>query len=139
MIIETSDTILEQLRTIDGPKTIEDWGGEIDDVINQTGKLPALLLVYGGSRFAPKQSIGSNRAEHAAAWTVIVIDKNLRGKDAAAEGCYELIEAVRAKLIGFDTDNGWLWPVGEALIHSEKGKLAYALEYTNDAETEDQP
>ena len=137
MIIETSNTILAQLRTIDGPKTIDDWGGEIDDLISQVAKLPAIFLLYSGAQFAPKQGIGSNRASHTDNWTVVVIDKNLRSKDAAAVDCYELIEQVRSKLIGFDSGNGYLWPVSEALIHSEKGKMVYGLEYLTDTETED--
>lgn len=135
MIIETSDIILNRLKEIDGPKSVDDWGGEIDDLINQAGKLPGLFLVYGGTKYQPKGVIGSNAAEHTDAWTVIIIDKNLRGKDAASVACYELIEQVRTQLIGFDTGNGYLWPLSEALILSEKGKMAYACEYVLETET----
>ncbi len=136
-ITETSEAILNRLKEIDGPKTIDDWGGEIDDLIKQVAKLPGLFVVYSGARFAPKTGIGNNQAEHADTWTMVVIDKNLRGNDAAATGCYTLIQAVRKKLIGFDIGEGWLWPSSEDLILSEKGKMAYACTYMIETETED--
>lgn len=135
MIIETSDSILAQLKTIDGPKTIDDWGGEIDDLIKQAAKLPGMFLVLGQVVYQPKENIGGNRAKHDDQWTVVIIAKSLRGKDAASPECYALIEAQRTKLHGFNTGNGYLWPVSEALIHSEKGKLVYACEYTLETET----
>ncbi|MCF6267631.1 MAG: DUF1834 family protein [Desulfuromusa sp.] len=136
-ILETSEAILSRLKEIDGPKTCEDWGGEIDDLIKQVAKLPGMFVVYSGARFAPKSSISNNLAEHADTWDIIVIDKNLRGKDAAASGCYVLVEAVREKLIGFEIGDAWLWPISEDLIYSKKGKMAYACTYMIETETED--
>ncbi|WP_321367587.1 Gp37 family protein [uncultured Desulfuromusa sp.] len=136
-IIETSETILKRLKEIDGPKTIDDWGGEIDDLIKQAAKLPGLFVVYSGARFGPKENIGDNNAAHADTWTIVVIDKNLRGMDAAAVGCYELIQAVRDKLIGFDVGDAWLWPNSEDLFYNAKGKMAYACTYMIETETED--
>ena len=135
-IIETSTAILNRLKEIDGPKIIDDWGGEIDDLVKQAAKLPGLFVVYGGARFASKQLMGSDQADHMDTWTIVVIDKNLRGKDAAAEGCYALIGKIRSKLIGFKIDKDALWPVSEDLIYSEKGKMAYACIYTIETETE---
>ncbi len=68
---------------------------------------------------------------------MVIIDQSLRGQDAAASGCYKIIENVREKLIGYDLGNAWLWPLTENLIFQEKGKLAYACEYAIDIETED--
>ena len=136
-ITENSDSILAKLKEIDGPRLIDDWGGEIDQLLQQAHKLPAIYLVYGGAVFQPKQVMGNNIAEHADAWTVVVIAKSLRSKDGAAVACYDMIEAVREKLIGFAYGDGWLWPVSESLFFSGNGIQAYALEYTTDIETED--
>jgi phage gp37-like protein len=131
MITTTSEKILARLKEIVGPKTIEDWGGEIDDLIKQAARLPGIFLVYTAGQFGPNKVMGSKSADREMVWTVVVVDKSLRGLDAAAQGCYQLIEQVHSKLIGFALgNNAWLWPVSEGLIHSENGKLAYGLNYT---------
>ena len=137
-ISQISETILARLKEIGGPKQIDDWGGEIDQLISQAHKLPAIYLVYGGAVFQPKQVLGANIAEHGDVWTVVVIAKSLRSKDGAAVACYDMIEAVRKKLKGFSFGDGWLWPVSEHLFFSGNGVQAYACEYTTDIETEDE-
>lgn len=137
MITEATDAILARLREIPGLKKVEDWHGEIDALLAQAINLPALWLVYTGAQFQPKTLLGSNTAQHSMEWTVVVVDKSLRGPDAAAPGCYAIIEQVREKLIGYNVGDSWLWPLGEQLILSDKGKLAYALGYATETETED--
>lgn len=137
-IIETSEAILTRLKEIDGLKNIDDWGGEIDTLIKSAANLPGMFLVYSGAVFGQKELMGGgNIAPHNDTWTVVIIDKNLRGVDAAASGCYELIQKVRNKLIGFQIGEDWLWPISEDLIFSEKGKMAYACTYKIETETED--
>jgi len=130
-IQDTSDLILTRLKEIDGPRVVDDWGGEIDELIKQAAKLPGLFLVYTGAKFDSPKLIGTNIADYDSEWTVVVIAKNLRGKDAAAAGCYELIDGVRDKMIGYVASESRLWPVSEGLIFSGGGKMAYALSYSN--------
>jgi len=136
-IEQTSSTILNRLKEIQGVKTCDDWGGEIDDLLKKAHTMPGLFLVYGGAQFGPKEVIDNDQATLFDRWIVVATDKNLRAADAAATGCYRLLDAVRKKLIGFDYGGGWLWPVSENLIYSAGGMMAYACEYTTETETEE--
>ena len=136
-ITETSDKILERLSEIQGPKKIDDWGGDIETVIKQAKVLPAIYLTYDGTRFLPKELLDTDASQHQDTWAIVVIDKSLRGQDDAATGCYKMIEEVRKKLIGYNIGNAWLWPLTESQVYQENGKLAYVCEYIVDIETED--
>ncbi len=134
-IEDISAAVLAQLKEIPGVKTCDDWGGEIEDLIKRTALLPGVFLAYQGARFAPPKMVGSKIADSVMEWAVVIIDRNLRAHDAAAGGCYKLIQQVRQRLIGFEVADGQLWPTTERLIFSGGGKLAYALGYTNDSRT----
>jgi hypothetical protein len=129
-IDEISDVVLTRLGGVPGAKTVAEWGPDIEALAATTAKLPALFVLYSGTRFRPRQSYDQGQAAHDDTWTVVAIDQNLRGNAEVASGCYRLIEAVRAELTGFDTGDGRLWPVVETLVFSGGTRLGYALEYT---------
>ncbi len=131
-VADISAQVLDQLKEIPGVKTCDDWGGDIDDLIKRTALLPGVFLVYQGARFAAPKMVGSKLADSVMEWAVVIIDRNLRAHDAAAGGCYDLIQQVRQRLIGLEVAEGRLWPTTEQLIFSGGGKLAYALGYTNE-------
>ena len=130
MITEIQDDILLQLQGIAGVMTVDEWEGEVEDLIKQPNRFPGVFVIYGGADFSSKSVIGSNRADHTMEFAVIVIARNLRSRTEGARTCYGIIEAVRTKLIGHVIGNyGPLWPVGEELLFVEKGTLAYGLKY----------
>ncbi len=136
MITETSDEILARLKEIPGVKTFGEWVGQVEDLLKKPHLLPSLHVVYNGAKFSAPEIIGDNVAPHRMGFAVILISRNLRSRQSGALDCYQIIESVRAKLIGYQTTAGWLWPEREELVSAEKGILAYGLEYTIDTETE---
>ncbi len=136
MITETSDAILSRLKEIPGIKTFGEWAGQVEDLLRKPQLLPSLHVVYNGAKFSPQEIIGGNVAPHRMNFAVILISRNLRSRQSGALACYQIIESVRAKLIGYQVAAGGLWPVEEELISASKGVLAYGLEYTIDTETE---
>ena len=131
MLSEIHADIVSRLEEVDGAKTVAPWLGEDESLLTQPAKLPGLYVSYDRATFEPKKVIGSNRADFAMNFTVIVINKNLQSRAAGAEDIYALIEAVRSKLVGYKVlTYGWLWPVGEELITAADGYLVYGLKYT---------
>jgi hypothetical protein len=130
MLSEIHADIVSRLSEITAAKTVEPWLGEEESLLTQPAKLPGLYVAYDGATFEAKKVVGSNRADLAMIFTIIVINKNLQSRAAGAEDIYTLIEAVRAKLIGYTVlTYGWLWPIGEELIAAETGYLVYGLKY----------
>jgi phage gp37-like protein len=130
MIDMVQDGIMERLRTIDGVADVDAWQGEIEDLLKQPKRLPALYVIYQGAEFDEKKVIGSNVARHRMEFLVVLIAKNLRSRTEGAITCYGIIEAVRARLIGHRIDpHGMLWPVSEELIAVVNGVQVYGLNY----------
>ncbi|MFH2098176.1 MAG: phage protein Gp37 [Pseudomonadota bacterium] len=89
-----------------GLRTLKTYQGELSD----PGKLkdafialfPAILVVYGGSRFVD----GGARKVERMRFTLFACDRNLRGEEAArrgsgtSPGAYAICEAARDRLFG---------------------------------------
>lgn len=130
MISEFEDDIIEQLKTISGITEVDLYVGDVEDIIKQPHRMPALHVLYQGGDFLKDRVIGSNQAKLTGEFLVILTSRNVRSTVAGAGSCYSIIESVRSKLIGHVIgNNGYLWPVSEDLLFSKKGILCYGLKY----------
>jgi len=130
MIDTIQDGILGRLRAIDGVAEADVWQGDVQELLKQPRRLPALYVVYQGAEFEEKTTIGANTARHRMEFLVVLVAKNLRSRAEGALGCYGIIEAVRAQLIGHIIEpHGMLWPVAEELVAAVGGTLVYGLTY----------
>jgi phage gp37-like protein len=130
MIDTVQDGIMERLRTIAGVAEVDAWQGEIEDLLKQPKRLPALYVVYQGAEFEEKKTIGANTARHWMEFLVVLVAKNLRSRAEGALTCYGILEAVRAQLIGHIIEpHGMLWPVAEELVAAVGGTLVYGMTY----------
>lgn len=130
MIDAVQNGIMEQLRAIDGIAEVDAWQGEIDELLQQPKRMPALYVVYRGAEFEEKTTIGTNTARHRMEFLVVLVAKNLRSRAEGALTCYGIIEAVRARLIGHIVEpHGMLWPVAEELVTITSGVQVYGLTY----------
>lgn len=135
MIKDIQDSIISKLKEITEVKTVDIWHGDIEDLLKAPQKMPALWIIYQGCTFGDKEIIGDNIASHDMTFLIVILNKNLRGHKSGSEECYQIIEAIRERLIGYDTAYGWLWPVKEDLIIIESGILGYGLEYKISTQT----
>lgn len=137
MITEIQDAIIERLEAISGIAEVGAYVGDVEDIVKSPQRMPALHVVYHGADFLPDRVIGSNQAKLTQEFMVVLVARNLRRPVEASDGCYTLIESVRAQLIGYVVGTyGYLWPVSEDLVLSEKGILCYGLKYQVETKTE---
>ena len=130
MLTEIQDALIEKLMEIEAVKLVDAWVGEEEELLTQPARIPALYLVYEGTVFEPKGVIGANLTDSGLSYGVILINKNLQSRRKCSEDCNTIIEAVRAKLTGYEVlTYGWVWPVSEELISAESGNLMYGLRY----------
>jgi phage gp37-like protein len=137
-VIETiQDDIVTQLLTITGIGTVDAWQGDIEDmeeILKISQKLPALHVIYHGSGFGEKKTIGANRADNRMRFMIVLVNKNAKSRAAGAASSYTIIEAVRSKLMGHKTSpyQGFLWPLKEDLLLALGGIQVYGLIYFMD-------
>lgn len=130
MIETILNGIMERLRAIEGVAEVDAWQGDIEELLKQPKRLPALYVIYQGAEFEEKKVIGANVARHRMEFLVVLVAKNLRSRSEGALTCYGIIEAVRAQLIGHIVEpHGMLWPVSEELIVVVNGVQVYGLNY----------
>jgi len=130
MLKEIQDAIIDRLREIPEAMTVDAWQGAEDLLIEQAQRFPSLWVIYQGAFFTEKKVIGSDRADHAMTFLVILVHKNLASRRKASEEAYALVESARAKLVGHKIlTYGWLCPVREELLLAENGLYVYGLEY----------
>jgi phage gp37-like protein len=127
-IIEAIVTRLTGIEDVVGLPDV--WAGDIEQVVSQPKRLPALWVVYQGADFAPRQTIGGTYYTHTLHFTVVLAATNARSRADGAATCHEIIEAVRGLLIGYKvSDYGELWPEKEELIDAAGALLVYGLAY----------
>lgn len=130
MLTEIQNTLITRLQEISAVALVDAWLGDEEDLLTQPARVPALYLVYEGTVFEPKGVIGANLTDSGLSYGVILINKNLQSRRKCSEDCNTIIEAVRAKLTGYEVlTYGWAWPVSEELISAESGILMYGLRY----------
>ena len=130
MIETIQDAIITKLEEITSVNTVGVWQGDIDDLLKAPQRLPALHVIYQGSDFEEKRTIGGDQPGFAMDFLIVLVGKSLRSREAGASSCYTIIEAVRDKLIGYQVeDYDILWPVKEDLLLAEGGLLVYGLNY----------
>lgn len=127
-IIEAIATRLTGIEGVIGEPAV--WAGDIEEAIGQPKRLPAMWVVYTGADFSPRQTIGGAYYTHELAFTIVLAATNARSRADGAATCHEIIEAVRALLIGYQiSDYGELWPEKEELIDAAGALLVYGLSY----------
>lgn len=137
MIKEIQDAIIARLEGISGIAELGAYVGDVEDIIKSPQRMPALHVVYQGANFLPDRVIGSNQAKLTPEFLVVLVARNLKRSVETSEAAYTLIESVRTQLTGYVVGTyGYLWPVSEDLILSEKGILCYGLKYQMETKTE---
>lgn len=129
MISEIQEAIISELSEIPNA-SVDAWVGDWDDFAKQPQKFPSLQVVYPGASFEAKKIVGGVRADHSMRFLILLIHKNLKSRKDCARECYDLIEEVRGKLVGFKIgDYGWLWPESEDYLGGQDGIQVYGLTY----------
>lgn len=136
MISEIQDEIITKLQGILGVKTVDEWQGEIDSLLEKPQRLPSLHVIYRGVVFEEAGTFSPDRVYSNMEFLIVLIGKNLKSRAAGAENCYTIIEGVRAALIGHEIADydGMLWPIREELIMAAGGVMAYGLTYRMDTQ-----
>ena len=123
--------------------TVKSYGGELDDESLGTGRLPMVLVTFGGARIEP-MGVRGNAFRTSAKFVVIVAVRSLRSNQAARQGgvdkrevgANQLIYAVR-RLLDTQRLGGLVKPLkplairtlfNNAQFRTEK-VTAYAIEY----------
>lgn len=129
MIEDIQDDIIAELEKITSVKSVSSWQGDIEDLLKQPQKLPALHVIYQGANFETYEQAG-DQPNSAMDWLIVLVGKSLKSREAGAVSCYAIIEAVRSALINHQVkDYDFLRPVKEDLILAEGGVLVYGLTY----------
>ena len=131
MLVEIQDKITAALEELSEFKTTGVWQGEVDELLKNPHNLPSAHVVFSSAEFdGPEETtIGAATASADMLWSVIIINQNLRDREASAKDSLALIELVLAGLPRLDTGHGWLWPVRAQLIGVENGKSSYGLHF----------
>lgn len=145
MITEIENALVDRLTRGLGQlaNTVKSYGGELDDESLGTGRLPMVLVTFGGARIEP-MTVRGNAFRTTAKFVVIVAVRSLRSNQAARQGgvdkreigANQLIYAVR-RLLDAQRLGGLVKPLkplairtlfNNAQFRTEK-VTAYAIEY----------
>ena len=145
MITEIENALVDRLTRGLGQlaNTVKSYGGELDDEGLGTGRLPMVLVTFGGARIEP-MTVRGNAFRTSAKFVVIVAVRSLRSNQAARQGgvdkrevgANQLIYAVR-RLLDTQRLGGLVKPLkplairtlfNNAQFRTEK-VTAYAIEY----------
>lgn len=145
MITEIENALVDRLTRGLGQlaNTVKSYGGELDDESLSTGRLPMVLVTFGGARIE-QMTVRGNAFRTSAKFVVIVAVRSLRSNQAARQGgvdkrevgANQLIYAVR-RLLDAQRLGGLVKPLkplairtlfNNAQFRTEK-VTAYAIEY----------
>lgn len=145
MITEIENALVDRLTRGLGQlaNTVKSYGGELDDESLSTGRLPMVLVTFGGARIE-QMTVRGNAFRTTAKFVVIVAVRSLRSNQAARQGgvdkreigANQLIYAVR-RLLDAQRLGGLVKPLkpqairtlfNNAQFRTEK-VTAYAIEY----------
>ena len=145
MITEIENALVDRLTRGLGQlaNTVKSYGGELDDESLGTGRLPMVLVTFGGARIE-QMTVRGNAFRTTAKFVVIVAVRSLRSNQAARQGgvdkreigANQLIYAVR-RLLDAQRLGGLVKPLkplairtlfNSAQFRTEK-VTAYAIEY----------
>lgn len=145
MITEIENALVDRLTRGLGQlaNTVKSYGGELDDESLGTGRLPMVLVTFGGARIE-QMTVRGNAFRTSAKFVVIVAVRSLRSNQAARQGgvdkrevgANQLIYAVR-RLLDAQRLGGLVKPLkplairtlfNNAQFRTEK-VTAYAIEY----------
>lgn len=145
MITEIENALVDRLTRGLGQlaNTVKSYGGELDDEGLGTGRLPMVLVTFGGARIE-QMTVRGNAFRTSAKFVVIVAVRSLRSNQAARQGgvdkrevgANQLIYAVR-RLLDAQRLGGLVKPLkplairtlfNNAQFRTEK-VTAYAIEY----------
>lgn len=134
MIQEIQDAIITKLDEITGV-TVTAWQGDIEELLDSPQTLPCIQVIYQGTGFGPRKTMGYRQWDSAMEYLIVVTDKDNASRISAAQDCYTIIESVRTKLAGYAvTGYGALEPVKEERLMSVGGVLMYGLTYSLDVD-----
>lgn len=138
--IETiEDAIISAIEAITAVsiRTVKTYQGQLDekDIKELTAPLPAVYVVYGGSRFTPH---GDRKVENII-FDLLVCDKNLRSEEEARRGgtgnpgTYAMLQAVRDAICGSQVGLAELSPLNiqsQTPVWFDGGVSIYDAAYT---------
>lgn len=132
-IEQVEDRILDEIRAnVAGVVSCDTWQGDIEDLLLQTVRKPAVWVIFGTLPFGDKEVIGArnNIVDRPMHFVIAVATESLRSRKDGARGAYELLEAIEARLRGkaLAPLRGYLWPVNIELLLSRKSTFIYGLE-----------
>lgn len=129
MLSEIQTDIIQQLSSVSGVATVGVWAGDVDELLEQPQRLPAVYVVFDGADYEPYDRAGDNTTA-AFDFLVIVVARHLKSRADGAATAYDIIEGVRSALIGHQVgDFDFLRPVREDLITTSGGILVYGCVY----------
>lgn len=127
MIIDIQNGIINRLESITEVKTFGVWQGNVQGLLQQTAQHPSIYVIYEGGRYGDKKTIGGIYADIDMTYNVISITQNERGTADRANDAYEILEAIREKLIGYEiAPYGYLWPISEQLQYAMNSTFLYS-------------
>ena len=87
MITEIENALVDRLTRGLGQlaNTVKSYGGELDDESLGTGRLPMVLVTFGGARIE-QMTVRGNAFRTTAKFVVIVAVRSLRSNQAARQG-----------------------------------------------------
>ena len=130
---QVENAIINQLKaTITNVKTIETYAGQLEqDIETLPIQFPAIYTLYAGSQY---NWIDGQNQNEVCAFSVIVVAKNLRGKESLrkdTQGCYQMIQDVLTSIThkNFSLDVEKMKPINVSLLFVSKIIAAYSIDF----------
>jgi hypothetical protein len=131
LLIEIQEAIIIALSPTPAIfKNVDGWQGEIEDLLKVPTKLPTAHVALGEIDFGEEPTaMGTKLSLDDGVWNVLITASNRRDRKSGAVECYQLIEAVVAKLKMLQVANGWLWPEKAKLLYAKNGLSIYGVSF----------
>lgn len=139
-IEQIEDAVITAIKAALDFRIVETWpdNADLNDLLRNTGALPACYVIYAGTRYADKKVIGGFSGDKEQIFRLTVILQDLRpGRKGGQRGAYHYIEALVGnsasagiiKQVALAPIPGFLWPMDDSLLAVESGKFAYGIEF----------
>lgn len=130
MLIEQQEAIIAALNELGTFKCLDGWQGEIEELVKLPRNLPSAHVALGEINFGEEPvAIGTKLSLDENLWNVIITASSRRDQNSGTVECYQLLEAVVAKLKMLPIGNGWLWPVKSKLLYNKNGLSLYGIAF----------
>ncbi len=132
-IEQIEDMIISDIKTnVVGVVTCDTWQGDIEDLLKQAFRKPAVWVIFGGCKFGQKEVIGpGNVVERTMNYGLALFTESLRSRKRGSRGAYDFIEEITERLKGkrLTPLRGYLWPVSAELMVIKGGTFVYGMEF----------